>query len=59
MLEMWRIVNNAARKQIVKDDLLAVVNGVAETAAPGWKLRIEDSPHPYTKGGKALKEFLT
>jgi len=51
MLEMWRIVKNAARKQIIKDDLLAVVNGVAETAAPGWKLRIEDSPHPYTKGG--------
>lgn len=51
MLEMWRVVKNAARKIIEKDDLLAVVRGVAETAAPGWKLRIEDSPHPYTKGG--------
>ena len=51
MLEMWRIVKNAARKVIEKEDLLAVVKGVAETAAPGWKLRIEDSPHPYTKGG--------
>jgi phenylalanyl-tRNA synthetase alpha chain len=51
MLEMWRIVKNDSRKVIEKDDLLAVVRGVAETAAPGWKLRIEDSPHPYTKGG--------
>lgn len=51
MLEMWRIVNNAARKPITKDDLLTVVKGVASTAAPGWKLRIEDSPHPYTNQG--------
>lgn len=51
MLEMWRIVKNDSRKVIEKDDLLAVVRDVAETAAPGWKLRIEDSPHPYTKGG--------
>lgn len=51
MLDMWRIVKNSARKVITKDDLLAVVKGVANTAAPGWKLRIEDSPHPYTKGG--------
>ncbi len=51
MLEMWRVVKNAARQPIVKDDLLTVVKGVAATAAPGWKLRIVDSPHPYTKGG--------
>lgn len=51
MLEMWRIVKNSSRKVIVKDDLLDVVRGVAETAAPGWKLRIVDSPHPYTKEG--------
>lgn len=51
MLEMWRIVKNASRKVITKDDLLDVVKGVANTAAPGWKLRIEESPHPYTKGG--------
>ncbi len=51
MLEMWRIVKNISRKVISKDDLLDVVRGVAETAAPGWKLRIEDSPHPYTKEG--------
>lgn len=51
MLEMWRVVKNSARKQIIKDDLLAVVKGVAATAAPGWKLRIEDSPHPYTNQG--------
>ena len=51
MLEIWRVVKNSARKVINKDDLLTVVKGVAETAAPGWKLRIEDSPHPYTNQG--------
>lgn len=51
MLEMWRVVKNAARKVISKDDLLAVVKGVAATAAPGWELRIATSPHPYTNGG--------
>ncbi|HEU4715214.1 MAG TPA: hypothetical protein VFS14_00065, partial [Candidatus Saccharimonadales bacterium] len=51
MLEMWRIVKNTARQSIVKDDLLTVVQGVAATAAPGWKLRIENSPHPYTNQG--------
>jgi phenylalanyl-tRNA synthetase alpha chain len=51
MLEMWRVVKNAARRPIVKDDLLAVVKGVGATAAPGWHLRMVDSPHPYTKGG--------
>lgn len=51
MLEMWRIVKNAAIEPIIKDDLLAVVKGVASTAAPGWKLRIENSPHPYTNQG--------
>jgi len=51
MLEMWRIVKNSARRPIVKDDLLAVVKGVATTAAPGWQLRIENSPHPYTNQG--------
>lgn len=51
MLEMWRVVKHTARKQMVKDDLLSVVKGVAATAAPGWRLRIEDSPHPYTNQG--------
>jgi phenylalanyl-tRNA synthetase alpha chain len=51
MLEMWRIVKNSARKVIDKNDLLTVVQGVAKTAAPGWKLRIENSPHPYTNQG--------
>lgn len=51
MLEMWRVVKNSARKPIIKDDLLTVVKGVAATAAPGWKLRIENSPHPYTNQG--------
>jgi len=51
MLEMWRIVKNNGHKPIVKDDLLKIVHGVAEAAAPGWRLRIEDSPHPYTNQG--------
>lgn len=50
MLEMWRI-KKTSDKPIIKDDLLDVVKGVASTAAPGWKLRIIDSPHPYTKQG--------
>ena len=49
MLEMWRVVKTTDYKPIVKDDLLAVVRGVAATAAPGWRLRIVDMPHPYTK----------
>ena len=51
MLEMWRVVKNAVRQPIVKDDLLTVVRGVAMTAAPGWQLRIVDTSHPYTEGG--------
>lgn len=51
MLEMWRIKKNGKSNLIDKNDLLEVVNGVASTAAPGWKLRIIDSPHPYTKQG--------
>lgn len=58
MLEMWRVVKNSDRKVIVKDDLLSVVTGVAETAAPGWKLRIEDSPHPYTNQGIEVNAVL-
>jgi len=51
-LDMWRVIKNSPQKPaIVKDDLLAVVKGVADVAAPGWKLRIVDNPHPYTKEG--------
>lgn len=58
MLEMWRIVKTGKDKPIVKDDLLDVVKGVANTAAPGWKLRIIDSPHPYTKQGIEVNAVL-
>ena len=51
MLEMWRIIKNSAGVKMTKNDLLQVVNGVATVAAPGWNLRIEDSPHPYTNEG--------
>ncbi|QQG51054.1 MAG: hypothetical protein HZB75_00900 [Candidatus Saccharibacteria bacterium] len=51
MLEMWRVVKNSNHPTVRKDDLLEVVRGVAATAAPGWNLRIENSPHPYTKEG--------
>jgi len=51
-LDMWRVIKNTSQKPaITKDDLLSVVNGVADVAAPGWKLRIVDNPHPYTRGG--------
>jgi phenylalanyl-tRNA synthetase alpha chain len=58
MLEMWRIVKTGKDKPIIKDDLLKVVKGVANTAAPGWKLRIIDSPHPYTKQGIEVNAVL-
>ncbi len=58
MLEMWRITKNIDSKSIVKDDLIAVVKGVAATAAPGWTLRIIDSPHPYTKQGIEVNAVL-
>ncbi len=58
MLEMWRIVKNSKNKPIVKNDLLDVVKGLAKTAAPGWKLRIVDSPHPYTKQGIEVNAVL-
>ncbi len=48
MLEMWRVCKN---NNITKSDLLKTVRAIAEAAAPGWKLRIVDSPHPYTEQG--------
>lgn len=50
-LDMWRVVRNAVVKVIEKSDLLAVIESVAQVAAPDWKLRIIDNPHPYTKQG--------
>ncbi len=58
MLDMWRIVRNSGKEAIAKDDLLKVVRGVADTAAPGWKLRIIDSPHPYTKQGIEVNALM-
>lgn len=51
MLEMWRVVRNSKVKEINKTDLINVVETVASIAAPGWTLRIVDSPHPYTLEG--------
>jgi phenylalanyl-tRNA synthetase alpha chain len=56
MLEMWRIVRH--KDPITKPDLLDVVNTVSQVAAPGWKLRIVDSPHPYTKQGIEVNAVL-
>jgi phenylalanyl-tRNA synthetase alpha chain len=58
MLEMWRIVKNSSHSKITKTDLLQVVEAVAETAAPGWQLRIIDSPHPYTQQGIEVNAVL-
>ena len=51
MLEMWRVVKRTKVKEIEKADLVDVVEDVASVAAPGWTLRIVDSPHPYTLEG--------
>lgn len=48
MLGMWRVAKD---KRLVRQDLRNVVEGVAGVAAPGWQLRIVDTPHPYTKEG--------
>lgn len=48
MLETWRI---SRRRRIIKQDLLSMMTGLADVAAPGWSLRIIDSPHPYTEQG--------
>ncbi len=48
MLGIWRVTKN---KRLIRQDLRNVVEGVAGVAAPGWKLRIVDMPHPYTKEG--------
>ncbi len=48
MLGIWRVCKN---KRIVRQDLRDVVEGIANVAAPGWKLRIVDMPHPYTVEG--------
>jgi phenylalanyl-tRNA synthetase alpha chain len=61
MLEMWRVVKNGGRPNghpVSKGDLLAVVRGVAAAPAPGWSLRIIDSPHPYTKQGIEVNAVL-
>ena len=51
-LDMWRVHKKSSDNRVIaKDDLLDIVRGIAETAAPGWKLRIVDNPHPYTKQG--------
>jgi phenylalanyl-tRNA synthetase alpha chain len=54
-LDIWRISRKHA---ITKDDLLETVKGIAKVAAPGWTLRIIDSPHPYTKHGIEVNAVL-
>lgn len=54
-LDIWRI---SRKPNIIKDDLLETVQGIAKVAAPGWKLRIIDSPHPYTKQGIEVNAVL-
>lgn len=50
-MDIWRIVKNDKRPKLNKADLLDMVNAIAKEVAPGWGLRIEDSPHPYTNEG--------
>lgn len=51
MLDVWWVVKIDTRPKISHDTLLKTVKEIATTAAPGWRLRIEASPHPYTNGG--------
>lgn len=51
MLDVWRVVKTASRQPITSSTLMDVVKRIANSAAPGWELRIENSPHPYTDGG--------
>lgn len=51
MLDVWRVVRTTERPTITNDTLRDTVKTIAQTAAPGWKLRIETSPHPYTNDG--------
>lgn len=50
-LDIWRIVKNDKIGKMLKSDLLSLVHAIQDAAAPGWKLRIEDNPHPYTNEG--------
>lgn len=50
-MDIWRIVKNDARKVLGKADLLDMVYAISDALAPGWDLRIIDSPHPYTNEG--------
>lgn len=50
-LDVWRIVKNKVAGKMTKKDLLGLVYAIQDAAAPGWKLRIEDNPHPYTNQG--------
>lgn len=50
-LDVWRIVKNKIVGKMTKEDLLSLVDAIQDAAAPGWKLRIEDNPHPYTNEG--------
>jgi phenylalanyl-tRNA synthetase alpha chain len=50
-MDIWRVVKNEDRTKLNKEDLLDMVNAIAKEVAPGWDLRIIDSPHPYTNEG--------
>jgi phenylalanyl-tRNA synthetase alpha chain len=50
-MDIWRIVKNEVVGKMKKVDLLSLVDAVHQAAAPDWKLRIVDNPHPYTNEG--------
>lgn len=53
-MDIWRIVRTESRPQVTQDTLTDAVRYIADAAAPGWSLRIIDSPHPYTNGGREV-----
>jgi len=49
-LDIWRVIKGIS-KSVDKNDLLKVIHGIIKLEAPGWKERIVNMPHPYTKEG--------
>jgi phenylalanyl-tRNA synthetase alpha chain len=46
-LDLWRIV----RRPLTRDDLVAMIDGVAAAMLPGVPLQLEPAVHPYTLDG--------
>ncbi len=50
-LDLWRIVDARNDLSMTKNHLEQMIAVVMQTALPGMRWRIHDSPHPYTEQG--------